>query len=697
MLLPSVSSNRFLHLNSIAHEGKVVVFGTTTLAGQSDTGQIWYTVRQDGFEDNYLNQTAEDRTGWEDWKALQFPDEKEDDPSVVERETSELTDKKTGEFIMRSVYRSRDRTAVAPVQLVSALGHIHVFRQSKENTLLVDRFVLDGMTNELVSKLDVRFKRSRQKYVPYQKTDNKKKGARITLTQVDTLDFQDADGKPFHEPTTELCLIKNLVNGWFSVALVPTNEHDHHRWHIFACTNTDQVEMISLRSSEEGLFDVRDGSGASGVIRRRLNLTNKDDGRPLKPMNGLAAVKYDIQKEVMVKGESQFVKEATRILLAIPTDDGNTAALSFGLAADGTLAQIDEDEDPYTWRADEREVMLPLNTLDEIKAIGDSSPAPQGIISKLGSGVADRVVVASDQVEGLEWNSAVEIKDTTDYNGHYLVDEVVDQNTFMVVTKPGEMQSLGSWKLVEEETSGLVFDGIITAYESSDGRLRVTCEKHGLGSDDEVEVQIVGTTDYNAVYRVVDVTGNEFTIERKWQPGEAVNVIKKAKKRRGIQFDGEQDHVEIPHAPELSLDNLTIEAWVNPDETQGINNAIVCKLQDGKYNYRLSLTPELKITLNCYRRGGGDMGGWSRRALKPGVWNHIAVTWNSDTGTETIYLNGEFDYREGNTSGGLMQNSGPLLIGKGVGGQGFSGKIADVRIWGRCVPKKRSRTACICS
>ncbi len=694
MLLPSVNENRFLHLNSIAHEGKVVVFGTTILAGQNDTGQIWYTVRQDGFEDSYLNKPAEDRTGWEDWRVLQFPNEEADDPSMVERETNELTDnnKEKGNFILRSVYRSKDRTAVAPVQLVSALGHIYVFRQSKENTLLVDRFVLDGMTNELVSKLDVRFKRSRQKYVPYQKTDNKKKGTRITLTQVDTLDFQDADGRPFFEPTTELCLIKNVVNGWFSVVLVPTNEHDHYRWHIFAYNNnTEQVEMISMRSSEEGLFDVRDGAaplGTSGIIRRTLELstlelTNKDSGFALKPMNGLAATKYDVQKEVTVKGESQFVKEATRILLAIPTDDGNTAALSFGLAADGTLAQIGENGDHYIWRADERDVILPLNTLDEIKAIGDSSSVLQGIISRLGSGDDDRVVISSDQVDGLARNDMIEIKDTSDYNGLYEV-EYVNQNIFAIVPKQAGLTSLGQWKKVEAETTGLVFDGIIKGYErTDDGYLLVSCENHGLGNDDEVEVQIVGTVDYNAVYRVASVTENEFTIERKWQPGEAVNIIKKAKKRRGIQFDGVSDYIEIPHAPELSLDTFTIEAWVNPSKTQVGWSTLVAKTRQtdsNEFNYRMYLTEKLNFGFHCSVAPVGNIILTSRKSLKPGVWSHIAATW--DGAKSSLYLDGELDVFEWISIGdkSLAQNNAPLLIGGGPGVYWFAGKIADVRV-----------------
>jgi hypothetical protein len=79
------------------------------------------------------------------------------------------------------------------------------------------------------------------------------------LVNIDTLDFRDANGNFFYEPTTELCLINNLHKGWFSIVLVPTIENDVHRWHIFAYNSkTQKVELTTIRTSEEGLFEVKD-------------------------------------------------------------------------------------------------------------------------------------------------------------------------------------------------------------------------------------------------------------------------------------------------------------------------------------------------------------------------------------------------------------------------------------------------------
>ena len=70
------------------------------------------------------------------------------------------------------------------------------------DTLLVDRFALAGPT--LLAKMEVRYRRSRNKYVP--------QGAK------DSLGAQDMNEQPFYEPTYELDFVRNLPRGpFFSV------------------------------------------------------------------------------------------------------------------------------------------------------------------------------------------------------------------------------------------------------------------------------------------------------------------------------------------------------------------------------------------------------------------------------------------------------------------------------------------------
>ncbi|CAD5983807.1 LamG domain-containing protein [Planktothrix agardhii] len=664
------------HINSITHEGKVLVFATDA------TGKISYTVKQDGFEDSYLNTPADQRTGWESWKTLEFADEA-DDQSVIEKEKAELTHQQNpSQYLLKSLYKTQNITAVAPVQAISALGHIYVFRQSKSNTLLVDRFILDGMTNKLNRKLEVRFKRSKRKHTP---TKNMQQGSN-GLVNIDTLDFRDANGNFFYEPTTELCLVNNLHKGWFSVVLVPTIENDVYRWHIFAYNSqTQKVELTTIRASEEGLFDVQDYTifeeskdslvprRIPGVIKRTLDING------VTVTNGLSATKYDLQQAQQTQsGEEQLLKTATRLMLAIPTDKG-AAAFSFAIAGDGTLGEIDETPDSKLIRSRQREVLLPLNTLDEIKAIGDKTPPPQGIISGFSAGtdaedIEDLVKISTNgRASDLANYDLVKISGTSDYQGLYQTTKV-DENTFDIDIPLD--RGLGYWEKEEQEEGGLIFDGMITAYQkTADGKLRVTCPNHGLENGDRV--QITGTEDYNDSYPVQKIDDTHFVIERKWAMGEAVNVKLVSQKRRGIVFDGVDDYIDVTAG--ILPDSYTKEAWIKWEKSSGEFNII-----SGNSSH------DLWIEDHRLWAGHKHNGSWynvqDTTTLPENTWIHVAVTYDSSTQRMELYKNGQLIATSTNVP--RLATSHPQIVIGAYNYRGlFKGSIAEVRIW------KTARTA----
>ena len=674
------------HINSITHEGKVLVFATDA------TGKISYTVKQDGFEDSYLNTPPDQRTGWESWKSLEFPNET-DDKSVIDQETAKLTHQEdTSNFILRSRYKTDNQTAVAPVQAISALGHIYVFRQSKSNTLLVDRFVLDGMTNKLNRKLEVRFKRSKQKHTP---TKNMNKGSN-GLVNIDTLDFRDANGNFFYEPTTELCLINNLHKGWFSIVLVPTIENDIHRWHIFAYNSqTQKVELTTIRASGEGLFDVQDYTifeeinetlvprQIGGIIKRTLDIS----GTTIT--NGLTATKYDLQQEQQTQsGEMQLLKTATRLMLAIPTDKG-TATLNFAIAGDGTLAEIDETPDKTIIRSKTREILLPLNTLDEIKALADKTPPPEGIITGLAEGTdeddAENLVKIATQGKASELTNGdlVKIMGTSDYQGLYRA-KTVDENTFDLDL--GLTQGLGYWEKQDEEEGGLIFDGMITAYEkTADGKLRVTCPNHGLDNGDEV--QIAGTENYNDSYPVKKLDDTHFVIERQWAIGSAINIKLVSRKRRGIVFDGTDHHVALPEMNHNYSKGITVEAWVWYDSFNSWSRIIDFGSGSGVENIVFANEGTTNNLGFHVFQGTTSQSITAPGVLETGKWMHLAASID-ESGIATLYKNGEVI-----TTGSvhlpktINRTKNYIARSNWSGDQYFQGKISDVRIW------KTSRTA----
>ncbi|TRT80902.1 MAG: LamG domain-containing protein [Microcystis sp. M_OC_Ca_00000000_S217Cul] len=675
--------DKLQHISTITHESKIVVFATDA------EGKISYTVKQDGFEDSYLNTPADQRTGWENWKTLEFPDEA-DDQSVIEKEKAELTHQQNpSQYLLKSLYKTENITAVAPVQVIAALEHIYVFRQSKSNTLLVDRFVLDGMTNKLNRKLEVRFKRSKQKHTP---TKNMKRGS-SGLIDIDTLDFRDANGSFFYEPTTELSLVNNLHKGWFSVVLVPTIENDVYRWHIFAYNSqTQKVEVTTIRASEEGLFEVKDYTvfeeskdslvprKIPGVIKRTLDI------KDVTVTDGLSATKYDLQQAQQTQsGEEQLLKTATRLMLAIPTDKG-AAVFSFAIAGDGTLGEINKNPDSKIIRSRQREVLLPLNTLDEIKAIGDTTPPPQGIISGFAAGtdeedIEDLVKISTDGgASKLANYDLVKISGTSDYQGLYRTIKV-DQDTFDIDIPLD--RGLGYWEREDQEEGGLIFDGMITAYQkTAEGKLRVTCANHGLENGDQV--QITGTEDYKDSYPVRRIDDTHFVIERKWAIGEAVNVKLVSQKRRGIVFDGVDDYIQLAQPLPIFSSSFTISMWVKVPANS--NRGVLL----GDYQLPKSIDVNFEVSAEGKLRffWGGEQSLVGAKDLRDNQWHFISFVRDRENKKISGYIDGVLDFEY---SGAVSDKQAVIAhrIGRDSreGVINFEGQIADLRVW------KTARTA----
>jgi hypothetical protein len=564
------------HVNTLAHEGKLLMVVTV----QNGTSfKLWYSVKQDGFEDSALQNP--NGSGWEAFKLLELP--KEDaDQSVVDKEKSELTYKNDEtKYVLRSEYNSVKLTADAPVQLVSHAGYVYIFRQSTQGKLLVDRFVLDGMTNLLNRRLEVRFKRSKQRYTPL-------RPARISsggqMESSDSLDFRDMEGNPFYEPSTVVCpeVLTGLANGNFAVVVTPTNEKDIYRWHIFAYINS-KVTLVTLRSGDEQIFEARDYwfrrldadtdqaiyDSIPGMIKREITL-NTSDNTALTVSNGLAATKYDLQHEQQIQNGMQLVRDATKLLLAVPTNQG-IATLNFSIAANGTLAQRTTPA-ATSLRDQSRSILLPLTTLDDIRPIGATNPPPGGRVTGMsrstGDDSADRVQVQTATADAtalgrLAIGDTVKLSNTSSYDGLYTV-KATGNGSFTIQTqfKDGEV---GSWEKVEDEETGLVFDGMLTGYtKNADGSLTVNAVNHGLAAGDQV--QIVGSPDYDGEYPVIAKDQSSFAIQRLWAKGEAVNIRLESLKRRGLVFDGSKDGAAVPFKDPLKLSGgFTLETWVKPD------------------------------------------------------------------------------------------------------------------------------------
>ncbi|WP_437642419.1 LamG-like jellyroll fold domain-containing protein [Sorangium sp. So ce854] len=626
----SFSDQRINHLSTVTHDGKVVCFGT------DPSGTIWYTVKRSGFEDAAL-QAGADPFGFEAAKKLRLG-ESITDASVIAHEKESLA-AEGGDVLVRTVYGASDevtRSADAPVQVVSALNHLFVFRQSSRGKILVSRFVLDGMTNELVPKLEVRFRRSRQRLKAAPSAAGKGGGS------FDNLDYRDIDGNYFYEGAAELSFAGTVANGWFSPVFAPTAESDRHRWHLFVHDKAaGKLVLYTIGSQEERVFDVKDYLLARqdpsnpkntiyrslpGIVRRTLDLPGWTvAGAP-------TATTYDLQKEQITDAGPQLLRDTTRVMLAVPvkavsSDVVKTAVLDFALAADGTLSQIDLTPDSSEiLRSEAREVLTPLSLLDDIKEIADTTPPPSGTIVGTERGGDDLLQIRSSGAlpAGVARGAKVKIRGTQSYDGHYKVVSVKDA-TFQVEATFTDDQA-GFWEIVPDKQTGLVFDNMVVGTaKDAQGKLMVACAAHDLKPGDEV--QITGTQSYDGIFPVKSVVAGKsaFVLDTPFFAGEAANLSKVV--RRGLRMDGD-DRVEtpdlelVPPSPARDL-GRTLSAWVRVDAAGNLEQSLV---KDSGGMMHLALGADNKVKLVVRMSDGSTRTVTDPKELPVDAWVHLAGT-----------------------------------------------------------------------
>lgn len=634
------------HINTIAHDGKVLVLGTAV------DGTLHYTVKRSGFEDTALAEGAE-MFGFEPWKALRLG-ESVADPSVAARERATLTDGE-GNLLLRSVHGDADelvKSADAPVQLVSAAGHLFVLRQSRSSgKILVNRFVLDGLENELVPKLEVRFRRSKQRFVPHESAKSK------TGSSFDNLDYRDMDGNSFFEPAMELGFAGAVKNGWFSAVLVPTAEGDRFRWHIFVHDpGEDRVVVYTVGSGPDGSFDVKDDlvrevdpsdperavhRSISGIVRRSIALPGG-----YRAAGGPCATMYDVQTERITDAGPQLVREVVRLMLAVPVhtqDTTATAVIDFALAMDGTLSQISDDPASTVLRSSTREVVTSLTLLDDIKELALEQPHPSGTVAATERGTNDRLQVRSREALGtnLTVGSKVALRGTQGHDGHARV-ETVDGATFTVDAPLGKP---GVWEVVDDAPVGLVFDNMIVGCErTEDGKLKILCPAHDLKVGDEV--QIAGTHAYDGTFvvQLVDEASRAFVLDAPFFTGVAANLGKVT--RRGLRMNGGPDRIETPDLEILSPSprrrfGRTLSAWVRVDAAGTGERNI---LEDSGGMTRLRVGSDGRVRWDVRLSDGSTVTLDDPDPVVPGTWTHFAGSFEHPGSQEVMRIS---LYRDG--------------------------------------------------
>ncbi len=148
-----------------------------------------------------------------------------------------------------------------------------------------------------------------------------------------------------------------------------------------------------------------------------------------------------------------------------------------------------------------------------------------------------------------------------------------------------------------------------------------------------------------------------------------------------LRFNGVNNYVDMGNAQTFDVGTaVTYEAWINPDTTQHgfIFNKWVAFQEDKQIAYSGN-----RISFYLHNAFGGS-SFFSSSSVPTHQYTHIAATYNSSTGTASIYINGVLDTSK-NVGSNVSNSNGNLYYGfnpvRGDNVAPFKGIIDEVRIW----------------
>ncbi len=148
-----------------------------------------------------------------------------------------------------------------------------------------------------------------------------------------------------------------------------------------------------------------------------------------------------------------------------------------------------------------------------------------------------------------------------------------------------------------------------------------------------------------------------------------------------FSFDGVDDFVNLTSPINPGASSLTIDAWVNVtafDQPGSFNGLTVMGADNGTPVFELQLLPDFFPSearrLHFFARDtrGNSLSLLGTSMLAPGMWHHVALTWDVTTSSAVIYVNGVPEAAAGNI------NIDPAAL-PAVSAIGVSPRIADTQ------------------
>lgn len=201
--------------------------------------------------------------------------------------------------------------------------------------------------------------------------------------------------------------------------------------------------------------------------------------------------------------------------------------------------------------------------------------------------------------------------------------------------------------------------------------------------NDDDALMLYFTFDKDDGGKVLDVSGNNLE-------GRLEGAVwsKDGKFGGAVHLEDSEKFVEVDAVPELDItDELTIQAWFFPEESQGDSNLMGRRSPGNVGGYCLQWSaqftgsPQIETWINI----GGWQGSRNKQTIKPDLekWHHVSSTYDGDMIRQ--YIDGELDVEFG-PAGKINSIEVVFRIGKAQTGlPGMVGLVDEVAIYNRAL------------
>ena len=202
--------------------------------------------------------------------------------------------------------------------------------------------------------------------------------------------------------------------------------------------------------------------------------------------------------------------------------------------------------------------------------------------------------------------------------------------------------------------------------------------------NDDDALMLYFTFDKDDGGKVTDVSGNN--IEGTF---EGAVWSKDGKIGGAVHLEDSGQFVEVDAVPELDITNeLTIQAWYFPEESQGDSNLMGRRSSANVGGYCLQWSaqftgaPQIETWINI----GGWQGSRNKQKIKPALekWHHVSSTYDGDMIRQ--YIDGKLDVEFKPPAGKINSIEVVFRIGKAQTGlPGMVGLVDEVAIYNRAL------------